>query len=172
MAPGRDRKNRTTSSAHHHHHHPGTLHVRTSLLEVDVNGVPLPVPASPGTSSDSEDGGAHGHLRGWEGAAAAAAPTLDDAPPSARTRLRTRQRLRAAAEQPAAQSSPGLGGSDGSTGAAAAWAHAAGHHHSHHHRGRRGESESISAAEWRNMALLVLLYAMQGIPLGLTLGAM
>lgn len=30
----------------------------------------------------------------------------------------------------------------------------------------------ISAQEWGNMALLVLLYAMQGIPLGLTMGAM
>lgn len=30
----------------------------------------------------------------------------------------------------------------------------------------------ISAQEWGNMAVLVLLYAMQGIPLGLTMGAM
>lgn len=30
----------------------------------------------------------------------------------------------------------------------------------------------ITAQEWGNMAVLVLLYAMQGIPLGLTLGAM
>jgi K+-transporting ATPase c subunit len=32
--------------------------------------------------------------------------------------------------------------------------------------------QHISAQEWGNMALLVLLYAMQGIPLGLTMGAM
>jgi hypothetical protein len=32
--------------------------------------------------------------------------------------------------------------------------------------------QHITAQEWGNMALLVLLYAMQGIPLGLTMGAM
>jgi hypothetical protein len=31
---------------------------------------------------------------------------------------------------------------------------------------------SAAVQEWGNMALLVLLYAMQGIPLGLTMGAM
>jgi hypothetical protein len=30
----------------------------------------------------------------------------------------------------------------------------------------------ITVQEWGNMALLVLLYAMQGVPLGLTMGAM
>jgi len=39
-----------------------------------------------------------------------------------------------------------------------------------HHR--RERVQHISAQEWGSMALLVLLYAMQGIPLGLTLGAM
>eukprot|EP00879_Flechtneria_rotunda_P017194 GHRR01018010.1.p1 GENE.GHRR01018010.1~~GHRR01018010.1.p1 ORF type:complete len:390 (+),score=144.30 GHRR01018010.1:480-1649(+) len=34
------------------------------------------------------------------------------------------------------------------------------------------KSKHISGQEWGNMALLVLLYAMQGIPLGLTSGAM
>ena len=42
-------------------------------------------------------------------------------------------------------------------------------HHQHH---RRERVQHISAQEWGSMALLVLLYAMQGIPLGLTLGAM
>lgn len=32
--------------------------------------------------------------------------------------------------------------------------------------------QHVTAQEWGNMALLVLLYAMQGIPLGLTMGAM
>eukprot|EP00775_Hariotina_reticulata_P008729 gene8729-8910_t len=42
----------------------------------------------------------------------------------------------------------------------------------HHHHHRREHAQHISAQEWGSMALLVLLYAMQGIPLGLTLGAM
>lgn len=40
-----------------------------------------------------------------------------------------------------------------------------------HHR-RKDDEQHITAQEWGNMALLVLLYAMQGIPLGLTMGAM
>lgn len=39
-------------------------------------------------------------------------------------------------------------------------------------RGGAGGEEGIMPYEWGNMALLVLLYAMQGIPLGLTMGAM
>lgn len=44
--------------------------------------------------------------------------------------------------------------------------------HGHHHHKHEKEHGRISAQEWGNMALLVLLYAMQGIPLGLTMGAM
>lgn len=36
----------------------------------------------------------------------------------------------------------------------------------------RQDEKRITSQEWGNMALLVLLYAMQGIPLGLTMGAM
>lgn len=43
--------------------------------------------------------------------------------------------------------------------------------HNHHHRSIE-DNKHISPQEWGNMALLVLLYAMQGIPLGLTMGAM
>jgi hypothetical protein len=46
------------------------------------------------------------------------------------------------------------------------------HHHHHHHKHGGGEQQHITPHEWANMALLVLLYAMQGIPLGLTMGAM
>jgi hypothetical protein len=46
------------------------------------------------------------------------------------------------------------------------------HHHHHHHKHDGGEQRHITLHEWANMALLVLLYAMQGIPLGLTMGAM
>jgi hypothetical protein len=46
------------------------------------------------------------------------------------------------------------------------------HHHHHHHKHGDGEQQHITPHEWANMALLVLLYAMQGIPLGLTMGAM
>jgi hypothetical protein len=38
--------------------------------------------------------------------------------------------------------------------------------------GAPGGDEAIEPYEWGNMALLVLLYAMQGIPLGLTMGTM
>jgi hypothetical protein len=31
---------------------------------------------------------------------------------------------------------------------------------------------AVTRLEWANLALLVLLYAMQGIPLGLTMGAL
>jgi hypothetical protein len=46
------------------------------------------------------------------------------------------------------------------------------HHHHHHHKHGSAEQQHITPREWANMALLVLLYAMQGIPLGLTMGAM
>jgi hypothetical protein len=38
--------------------------------------------------------------------------------------------------------------------------------------GAGGEGDAITPYEWGNMTLLVLLYAMQGIPLGLTMGTM
>ncbi|KAF8059178.1 hypothetical protein HT031_005350 [Scenedesmus sp. PABB004] len=54
-------------------------------------------------------------------------------------------------------------------GAADGPADGAAHAHEHHHR---PHGDAITLQEWGNMALLVLLYAMQGIPLGLTMGTM
>ena len=41
-----------------------------------------------------------------------------------------------------------------------------------HRRHKHEREEEQQPMEWGNMALLVLLYAMQGIPLGLTMGAL
>jgi hypothetical protein len=54
--------------------------------------------------------------------------------------------------------------------AAAAQASSQSEHHHHHHHSR--SHEPFTRGDWGNMALLVLLYAMQGIPLGLTMGAL
>lgn len=59
------------------------------------------------------------------------------------------------------------GASNGSNGSAAQQ-----HKRHKHHHHSADDDRRITPQEWGNMALLVLLYAMQGIPLGLTMGAM
>ncbi len=65
--------------------------------------------------------------------------------------------LRQAPEGPAAAAGAAAGGNDLGSGSSAA---------------AKAKGSTIDRAELLNMALLVLLYAIQGIPLGLTMGTM
>eukprot|EP00878_Enallax_costatus_P023000 GHUV01024444.1.p1 GENE.GHUV01024444.1~~GHUV01024444.1.p1 ORF type:complete len:287 (+),score=81.65 GHUV01024444.1:243-1103(+) len=115
-----------------------------SSIDIDFNGTTRTIPSSPSTSG-SEDNS-----------------STDGCKPPATTAV-------------AAQNGAAVHSADGDAAADSAPAKQPQQQHKARHRNRRDHREDerhITAQEWGNMVLLVLLYAMQGIPLGLTMGAM